>query len=603
MVYEQRLAALRDELSQRGLDGFLIPLSDEYQNEYVPESAQRLAWLTGFGGSAGFAAVLADQAAIFVDGRYTLQVRDQVDVNLYTPRHVSDEPLRTWLIEVFPKGGKLGFDPWLHSEAQKRQLETWTNAAGGHLVAVDKNPVDAVWLDRPAPPEAPIKAHPMSYTGQSSEAKRAALGTGLQEKGVDSAVLTAPDSIAWLLNVRGGDVACTPLPLSFALLYDDGGVEWFVSRSKVDEELESELEAGISILPPEEFGDSLDGLGKRKVLADPGATASWVFSRLRAAGAEIVEASDPCQLPKARKNSVELDGIRKAHRRDGASLTRFLAWLDGEAPRRAAAEGGNAGVTELEAAEKLAELRQENAEFRDFSFDTIAGSGPNGAIVHYRVTPETNRPLGLGELFLCDSGAQYPDGTTDVTRTMAVGEPTEEMRERFTLVLKGHITLATCRFPKGTTGSQLDAFARHPLWQQGLDYDHGTGHGVGSYLSVHEGPQRISKLPNSVALEPGMICSNEPGYYKTGEYGIRIENLVTVMEDEKRPGDEKDMLAFETLTFAPLDRRLIKTEMLTADEVAWLDAYHARVRETLSDNVDADTKPWLDAATAPLAGV
>jgi len=600
MVHEQRLTALRDELGRRGLDGFLVPLADEYQNEYVPESAQRLAWLTGFTGSAGFAAVLNEQAAIFVDGRYTLQVRDQVDTNIYTPRHVSDEPLRAWLGEFFPKGGKLGFDPWLHSEAQKRQLEAWIEAAGGYLVAVDQNPVDAVWPDRPMPPEAPINPHPISYSGQSSDAKRAALGSILQEKGVDSAVLTAPDSIAWLLNVRGGDVACTPLPLSFALLYDDGGVEWFVSRKKVDEELESTLGEGVSILPPEEFGDSLDNLGKRRVLADPSATASWIFARLRAAGADIVEAPDPCQLPKARKNNVELDGIRKAHRRDGASLIRFLAWLDKEAPSRAAAKGGNAGVTELEASEKLAELREQNSEFRDFSFDTIAGSGPNGAIVHYRVTPETNRPLGLGELFLCDSGAQYPDGTTDVTRTMPIGEPTEEMRERFTLVLKGHISLATCRFPKGTTGSQLDCLARHPLWQKGLDYDHGTGHGVGSYLSVHEGPQRISKLPNTVSLEPGMVCSNEPGYYKTGEYGIRIENLVAVVEDAKKPGDEKSMLAFETLTLAPIDRRLVKTEMLTPNEVAWLDEYHAHVRDTLGDKVDSETLPWLNAATAPL---
>jgi Xaa-Pro aminopeptidase len=436
----------------------------------------------------------------------------------------------------------------------------------------------------------------VQYAGRSSQEKRADLAEGLQQRGIQAVVLSLPDSIAWLLNVRGGDVACTPLPLSFALLHDDGRVSWFVASEKLSKSLLEHLDNGVSCQLPGDFNAALDELAGKRVLLDPASAPAVLFQRLTAAGAEVVKGTDPCQLPKAMKNPVELAGTRAAHRRDGAALTRFLAWLDREVSRRA--EAG--GLSEQEAADTLAAFRREDPLFRDFSFETIAGSGPNGAIVHYRVSPESNRNLGLGELFLCDSGGQYLDGTTDVTRTVAIGTPTAEMRRRFTLVLKGHIALARARFPEGTSGSQLDAFARHALWQEGLDYDHGTGHGVGSYLGVHEGPQRISKLPQAVALKAGMIVSNEPGYYKTGAYGIRIENLVAVTKSPRGDGEERSMLEFETLTLAPLDRRLIEKDILSGEEKAWVNAYHERVLAAHADVVDEQTKTWLEAAAAPL---
>ena len=593
-----RLAALRMELVRRGVDGFLVPRGDEHQGEYVPAAAERLAWLTGFQGSAGMACVLAGEAAVFVDGRYTLQVRGEVDEALFTPRHVTDEPLSAWLEEHLKPGQRLAYDPWLHTEDQVTRLEKSLAGIGAELVALDGNPLDAVWADQPAPPKAKIRPHDLSLAGRSSAEKREELGGELTKAGAAAVALTLPDSIAWLLNVRGGDVERSPLPLSFALLHADGGVEWFVDPDKLTPELTPQLGNAVSVEAPERLGDGLDRLGKAgaKVMADPATAARWIFERLRAAGAEVVTGADPCLLPKACKNTVELDGTRRAHRRDGAALSRFLHWLDEEAAARAGARP----VTELEATEKLAAFREETGELRDLSFDTIAGSGPNGAIVHYRVSAESDRPLGLGELFLCDSGGQYPDGTTDVTRTLAIGEPSEEMRRRFTLVLKGHIALGRARFPQGTSGSQLDSLARYALWQQGLDYDHGTGHGVGSYLNVHEGPQRISKLPSSVALQPGMIVSNEPGYYKTGAYGIRIENLVAVVESPRGEGEERDMLAFETLTLAPIDRRLVLRKLLSDEEAAWLDAYHARVLAEIGPQLDPAAKSWLEEATAPL---
>ncbi len=594
-----RLAALRQELVRRGVDGFLVPRGDEHQGEYVPPAAERLAWLTGFQGSAGMACVLASEAAIFVDGRYTLQVRNEVDEALFTPRHLTDEPLSAWLEELLKPGQRLAYDPWLHTEDQVRRLEKSLAGIGAELVALDGNPLDAVWTDRPAAPKAKIRPHDLSLAGRSSAEKREELRRQLTKAGAAAVALTLPDSIAWLLNVRGGDVERSPLPLSFAVLHADGGVEWFVDPDKLTPELAPQLGNAVSIETPERLGDSLDRLGKAgaKVMADPATAAYWIFERLRAAGAEVVEGADPCLLPKACKNAAELDGTRRAHRRDGAALSRFLHWLD----EAAAARAGARPVTEMEAADKLAAFRAETGELRDLSFDTIAGSGPNGAIVHYRVSAESDRPLGLGELFLCDSGGQYPDGTTDVTRTLAIGEPSEEMRRRFTLVLKGHIALGRARFPQGTSGSQLDSLARYALWQQGLDYDHGTGHGVGSYLNVHEGPQRISKLPNSVALQPGMIVSNEPGYYKTGAYGIRIENLVAVVESPRGEGEERDMLAFETLTLAPIDRRLVLREELSDEEAAWLDAYHARVLAEIGPQLDPAARSWLEEATAPLS--
>jgi Xaa-Pro aminopeptidase len=584
----ERLKSLRSELARQRLDGFIVPHSDEFQNEYLPPSAERLAWLTGFTGSAGVAVVLADNAAVFTDGRYTLQVREQVDAALYDVRHITEEPPKDWIAGNLPEGGRLGYDPWLHTD---KALETWREAAekaGGELVAAERNALDAVWSDRPAEPAAPVVPHDLVFTGESSAAKRKRVGEALPEKGADAAVITAPDSIAWLLNVRGGDVNHTPLPLSFAILYANGRVEWFVDPAKTSPELAACLGDEVTVRGRDEFEPALWALGNSRVLADPAGTAALVLDHLGKAGAKIVKEPDPCQLPKACKNEVEIAGARAAHRRDGAALTHFMAWL--------AAEAQKGSVTEITAAERLRALRFEGENIRDMSFRTISGSGPNGAIVHYSVTPDSDRTLQNGELYLVDSGAQYLDGTTDVTRTVAIGEPTPEMRDRFTRVLKGHIAIATARFPEGTTGSQLDALARAALWQAGLDYDHGTGHGVGSYLGVHEGPQRISKIANTVALKPGMIVSNEPGYYKEGAYGIRIENLVTVVPVEI-DGAEKAMLGFETLTLAPIDLNLVDAALLSPAEAEWLNAYHARVRGTLAPLVDPTTAAWLEQAT------
>jgi len=597
-----RLAALRAELDRRGLHGFVVPRADAHLGEYVPANAERLAWLTGFTGSAGMAIVLTGKAAIFVDGRYTLQVRDEADGDLYEFCHLSETTPQSWIESNLGKGKNLGFDPWLHSESQIGRLRAVVETAGGRLIAVDDNPIDAVWPDQPAPPLAPIVAHPLEVAGRASADKRADLGESLRNKGVAAAVLTQPDSIAWLLNVRGDDVPHTPLPLSFALLRNDGAVDWFVAPEKVTADLPAHLGNGVSPRAPDEFATALAELGAAgaRVIVDPDASPSWVFSCLREAGASIVPEPDPCQLPKARKNPVELAGARAAHARDGVALTRFLAWLDGE--NRVRSDKPDEGLSEIEAAERLLAFRRESELLRDLSFTTISGAGPNGAIVHYRVTETSDRRLRSGELYLVDSGAQYPDGTTDVTRTVAIGKPSDEMRDRFTRVLKGHIALAIARFPHGTSGSQLDALARYHLWQAGLDYDHGTGHGVGSYLGVHEGPQRIAKMPQQVPLESGMIVSNEPGYYKAGAYGIRIENLVAVIESPAQPGDERKMLAFETLTLAPIDLRLVEPALLAPAEVAWLDAYHARVRAAHTPALGTAEAAWLVEATRPLAG-
>ena len=585
-----RIAALRKELARRGLAGFLVPRADEHQGEYVPPRAERLAWLTGFTGSAGLAVVLAERAAIFVDGRYTLQVRDQADTALFEPQHVTDQPPDAWIAKHLPKAGRLGYDPWLHTPEGVKRLALAAAKAGGELVPVESNPLDAVWPDQPPAPLAPVIALDRKFAGRVSEDKREAIAKSLAGEGIEAAVLTAPDSICWLLNIRGADVPRTPFALGFALLHRDGAVELFMDRRKFTPGLEAHLGNRVSVEAPEGFGPALDRLGAKsaRVLIDPQSAPAWAFDRLGKARAKPVERDDPCLLPKALKNQVELAGTRAAHRRDGAAVTKFLAWI-GEA-------SASGPVDELQAAARLAEFRRQGEFFRDLSFDTISGAGPNGAIVHYRSTEKTNRPLKAGELYLVDSGAQYFDGTTDITRTLAIGNPTPEMKDRFTRVLKGHIALALARFPRGTTGSALDSLARYALWQSGLDYDHGTGHGVGSFLSVHEGPQRISKLPNKYPLEPGMIVSNEPGYYKTGAYGIRIENLVTVIEDA-RQGDERPMLAFETLTLAPIDINLVEKSLLTAAELAWLNAYHARVRQTLTPQIDAKTAAWLAEAT------
>ncbi len=587
-----RIAALRAELAKRRLVGFLIPRADEHQGEYVPPRAMRLAWATGFTGSAGLACVLADRAAIFVDGRYTIQVRQQVDGGTFEFRHSSEQPLDAWLAEVLKPGEQLGYDPWLHTVEEVARIAAACERAGAKLVPAETNLVDAAWTDQPPPPLAPVIPHDLAFAGESAEEKRRRMGEAVGEIGADAVVITQPDSLAWLLNLRGRDVSRTPLPLGFAVLKRDGAVDLYMDRRKITPAARTQLGNHVRVRAPAELGPGLDELAGRRVVADPRSAPAWVLQRLETAKAQVIRGSDPCQLAKACKNPVEIAGTRVAHVRDGAAVAKFLAWLSATAAK--------GGLTEIAASDRLEGFRKANERYRDLSFDSISGAGPNGAIVHYKATPDTDRPIKSGELYLIDSGAQYLDGTTDITRTVAIGgTPTAEERDRFTRVLKGHIALALARFPLGTTGSQLDALARMPLWQAGLDYDHGTGHGVGSYLSVHEGPQRISKLPNTQALRPGMIVSNEPGYYKTDGYGIRVENLVTVVAIDL-PGAERPMLGFETLTCAPIDLALVEPSLLDPTEIDWLDAYHLRVRETLTPLVDAETARWIAESTRPI---
>lgn len=586
-----RLQALRGELNSRGVDGFLIPRADEHQGEYVPKRAERLSWLTGFTGSAGMAAVLTGKAAIFVDGRYTLQVRNQTDTNLFETLDLMNDGPQNWLEANLKKGAKLGYDPWLHTQSAVERLKQTAERAGATLVPLIPNPLDSVWTDQPEPPRAPALPHGIELAGETSQSKRDKLAADLKKRSTDAVVLTLPDSICWLLNIRGQDVPHTPFVLAFAILYADSSVDLFLDARKSSPELSLHLGKSVRLRAPAEFTPALDALTGKAVLADPGTAAAYIFSRLEKAGSRIVRGADPCQLPKACKNDVELEGARRAHVRDGAALTRFLAWF--------ARESVKGSLTEIDTVEKLESFRAGTNALKDVSFDSISGAGPNGAVVHYRVTKKTNRKIEPGQLFLIDSGAQYVDGTTDVTRTISVGTPSAEMRDRFTRVLKGHIQLALARFPEGTTGGALDAFARRPLWEAGLDYGHGTGHGVGSYLSVHEGPQSISQRGTAQALKAGMICSNEPGYYKTGEYGIRIENLVVVKEASDIPGGERKMLGFETLTMAPIDLESVEPSLLTQEERAWLNVYHASVRKALMPLLagDTETTAFLTHAT------
>jgi Xaa-Pro aminopeptidase len=597
-THEARLKALREELKRRQLDGFIVPISDEHMSEYVGAYAQRLAWLTGFGGSAGTAVVLAEEAAMFVDGRYTLQVREQVDGRLYAYESVPQTSVAKWLGEHAPAGGRIGYDPWLHG---KPWVTAVTKALAGReaaLVAVADNPVDAVWHDRPAPSPAPALVHSDCHAGEPSEAKRGAVSAWLAEQGLDAVVVTALDSIAWLLNMRGSDVDRTPVTLAFLLAHASGETDLFIAGEKVTPELRAHLGNAVRIAPREEFVPALAALGGRKVAVDPERSVQAIFAALEAAGAEVRELRDPTVLPKAQKNPVEQAGHRAAQARDGAAVTRFLHWLAVEAPQ--------GKVDELAAAERLHAFRRDTGDLRDLSFDTISGAGPNGAIVHYRVSEETNRPIEPNSVYLVDSGGQYPDGTTDITRTVWIGpgEPPQEVKDRFTRVLKGNIALARAIFPRGTVGSQLDTLARQFLWRAGIDYQHGTGHGVGSFLSVHEGPQRIAKPSSAQAgveqeLLPGMILSNEPGYYKTGAYGIRIENLLLV-EARAIAGGEGDWLGFEVLTFAPIGRALVAVELLDGDEIAWWNGYHARVLEICGPQLDRAALDWLRAQCVPL---
>ncbi|MFL5153585.1 MAG: aminopeptidase P family protein [Microvirga sp.] len=587
-----RIAKLREELVRRGLDGFVVPRADEHQSEYVPANAERLPWLTGFTGSAGTAVVLADKAALVVDGRYTLQAAEQVDTAVVDVVPLADKTAEAWIGENLAAGATLAYDPWLHTAGGLKKLKRAVAQAGAALAAVEINLVDVIWLERPPPPKAPVRPHPAELAGETSAAKLARIREQLAKAKLDALVVSDPHNLAWTFNIRGGDVAHTPLPLGYAVIPAVGRPTVFLDPAKVTNEAGAAIGAVADIAPQETLPGALEALGsaKAKVRIDAESGAVALVRRIESAGGAADVGPDPISLMKAVKNAAEIAGTRAAHRRDGAAVTRFLAWLAREAP--------SGTLTEIEAVEKLEALRDETGLLRELAFSTISGSGPNGAIVHYRVTNRTNRALKPGELFLLDSGAQYEDGTTDITRTVAVGRPSEEMRDRFTRVLKGHIAIARAVFPKGTSGAQIDALARQALWEAGLDFDHGTGHGVGSYLSVHEGPQRLSKL-GTQALEPGMILSNEPGYYKTGQYGIRIENLVLVARREIA-GAEREMMGFETLTFAPIDRALIEATLLTADEREWLDAYHARVREVLTPELDEATRAWLVEATRAL---
>lgn len=590
-THEARLSALRDELKTRKLSGFVVPLTDEHMSEYVGEYAQRLAWLTGFEGSAGTAVVLEGEAAIFVDGRYTLQVRDQVDGRFWQYEQVPQTSVAEWLKGHAPEGARIGYDPWLHTRSWVKAAREALEARNGELEALPDNPVDAVWRDRPQPSNARLIVHADRHAGKSSAEKRQEMAEWLKERRADAAVLSALDSIAWTFNIRGQDVARTPVALAFALIHADGTADLYVDEAKLDDDVRAHLGNAVRVHPKLDFVNGLAGLSGQTVVVDPASAVTAIFERLEQARAKLVEARDPAVLPKAVKNPVEIAGTKAAHLRDGAALTRFLHWLALEAPK--------GGLDELTASDKLHAFRKETGELRDLSFDTISGAGPNGAVVHYRASEKTNRKLEPGQLYLIDSGGQYLDGTTDVTRTVAIGEPTAEMRDRFTRVLKGHIAIARAVFPKGTRGSQLDVLARQHLWDVGLDFAHGTGHGVGSFLSVHEGPQRIATAGGDEPLQPGMILSDEPGYYKAGEYGIRIENLVLVAP-HAMAGAEKEMLSFEPLTLAPIDLALVDTALLDGGEKAWLNAYHARVLGEIGPLVDAGTQEWLEQVTRPL---
>ena len=588
-----RVKALRDELARRGLSGFILPRADRHQNEYVPPSEERLGWLTGFTGSAGTTIVLADKAALFVDGRYTLQAKDQVEQPPFTIEPIAEIAPDRWIEQNLPADSKLGYDPWLHTAEGAERLSRACTSAGATLVAIEPNPIDAIWHDRPSPPLGPVVLHDLRFAGEAADAKLRRIRDEIGKLRADALVISDPHAVAWTFNIRGSDVAHTPLPTAFAVVPKEGRPALYIDGAKLSNAVRDAIEQTTDVRAPEAFIADLKTLGeqKRTVRLDQ-ATAADALSRLiNEAGGKALRGTDPIAAMKAVKNAAEIAGARAAHLRDGAAVTRFLAWFDREAPKGA--------LTEIAAVEALESFRRDTGLLKDVSFPSISGAGPDGAIVHYRVTRSTDRKIAPNELFLIDSGGQYQDGTTDITRTVAVGEPTREMRERFTLVLKGHIAIARAVFPEGITGAQLDPLARQALWARGLDFDHGTGHGVGSYLSVHEGPARISKLGNT-ALKRGMILSNEPGYYKTGEYGIRIENLVLVVEGPKVEGAEKPLNAFETLTLAPIDRRLIERSLLTAGEVSWLNDYHARVAKALDPLVDEATRAWLAVATRPL---
>jgi len=590
----ERVRALRRELKSRKLKGFLVPHSDEHQDEFLPPSAERLRWLTGFTGSAGAAIVLEDVAVLLVDGRYTLQARAQTDTTLFEVLQTPEAKASKWLTAKLPKGGALGYDPSLHTIKEIERLTESLGKAGIRLEPQANNPIDLLWQDRPAPSSSPVVPHGLEFSGRSAAEKIAEVQERLRRDRADAVLLTLLDSVAWLFNIRGADISHSPLALAFALVPARGKPALFIDPAKVGDNVRGHLRDAVELLPPDALDARLKSLGQKgaRVRLDPETTPVRFKQVLEAAGAKIVAGEDPCILPKAIKTTAEIKGARAAHLRDGAAVSRFLAWLDEYSP--------SGRGDEISAAMKLEDFRRESSELKDISFDSISAAGPHGAVVHYRPTTVSNLKLKPRSLYLIDSGGQYADGTTDITRTIAIGTPSAEMRRHYTLVLKGHIAIAAARFPKGTRGQDIDSFARRPLWEAGLDFDHGTGHGVGSYLSVHEPPQRISRH-GTVELQPGMILSNEPGLYREGEYGIRLENLVLVTPPAAIKGGTREMLGFETLTLVPFDRRLIDPSLLTRDELAWLNAYHAEVRRKIEKLLKGSSRSWLRDATATLS--
>jgi Xaa-Pro aminopeptidase len=587
-LYADRLAALRHHIARLSLAGVIVPHADEYLGEAAPPSSQRLAWLTGFTGSAGIAVVLADRAAVFSDGRYVLQLAQQTDAALWEQRHIVDDPPHVWLAAQAP-GVRVGYDPKLIAADGLARF----TGAGLEMVPLEIDPIDAVWLDRPPPPASPIVLHPLEVAGKPSAEKREEIAAALRKASQDATVLTDPASVAWLLNLRGADLPNTPFALAFAILRADGSVDLFADAARIAPDLRASFGNAVSVRPPGELAAALDALAGKRVRVDPAASPVWFSQRLRAAGADVVAESDPCTLPKARKNAAERQGMRSAHARDAVAVCRFLHWLDRDA---------HLGTqTEISAAAHLLALREEVPGFRGESFPAISGAGEHGAIIHYRATEATDRSLRANELYLIDSGGQFPDGTTDITRTVwtGPGTPPASVRADVTRVLKGHIAIATLVFPRGVAGPHIDAFARRALWDAGLDYDHGTGHGVGCYLSVHEGPAGISRNARAVPLESGMVLSNEPGLYRPGAYGIRLENLLLV--EEAPTAGERSWLRFATLTLAPFDRRLIDPALLDSAERAWLDAYHAHVLAEVGSMLPPDDRAWLAEACAKLA--
>ena len=585
-----RLAALRDAFLAEGFDGFIIPRADAHQGEYVADCDDRLAWLTGFTGSAGFCIALKDRAGVFVDGRYRVQVKAQVDTSAFTPVNWPETQAGPWLKDALPKGGRVAFDATLHTISEIRKLRNALDGSGIDLVP-SRNFVDAIWTDRPAPPSAPVKLFPGDIAGMSSAEKRELCADTLRKSGQGAAILTLPDGINWLLNIRGQDIPRNPIVQANAILFADGKVKLFLAADRVPAEVMSHLGPDVELCEKTAFSDEISRLDG-KIRVDETSAPFAIAELAERHGLNLVAGSDPTVLPKARKTPAEIAATTEAHLRDGAAMVEFLAWFDAEVP------GGS--LTEIDVVTKLEGFRRATNALQEISFETICGAGPNGALPHYRVTTETNRELENGQLVVIDSGGQYLDGTTDITRTVGIGEVGEEEKAAFTRVLQGMIAISRLRWPKGLSGGHIDALARYPLWLAGQDYDHGTGHGVGVYLSVHEGPARISRV-SDVPLEPGMILSNEPGYYREGAFGIRTENLIVVGPAPDLPGaDDREMLAFRTLTWVPIDRRLILGQMLTEAERDWLNAYHAEVLEKISPRVSEPARLWLQAATKPL---